>query len=457
MTQSASHAVVVGAGIAGLLSARVLAESFDSVTVLERDRLPGHPTYRKGVPQGRHLHQFLTRGTQVLDELLPGVLSELAAAGAIVNDPSRVYAQVGRHHLNSAGRLDDPWALTYYQASRPFVEFHIRRRLEAIDNITFLDGHEAVDLVTSDGAVTGIHVTNRDSGDPTTLVADLVVDATGRATHTPALLERNGFSSPPEKRAAANWAYSGQLLHIPAGRITPQMVSMLDQGQRSTRLLLLAYEHNTWILAVGEVTQHAPPPTDYAQLLVAAEQIVPGTVMAGLRTATPIGDIAIFRNTAAVWRRYDQMTQLPAGVLVIGDALCTLDPIWGQGMTMAAVQALALRNCLREGTTDLPRRFFTATVPHIRSAWAMNQHNDRTALAADTRFPLRRRIGQWITNAALQAAATDTTITERLFRVANLVDPPRRLQDPALIPRIAIANLRRPLRQRRTNRSTHAR
>ena len=98
MVRSGSHAVVVGAGIAGLLSARVLAESFDSVTVLERDRLPDHPTHRTGVPQGRHLHQFLTRGTQVLDELLPGVLSELAAAGAIVNDPSRVYTQVGPHH-----------------------------------------------------------------------------------------------------------------------------------------------------------------------------------------------------------------------------------------------------------------------------------------------------------------------------------------------------------------------
>ena len=105
--------------------------------------------------------------------------------------------------------------------------------------------------------------------------------------------------------------------------------------------------------------------------------------------------------------------------------------------------------CLREGTTDLPRRFVTATVPHIRSAWAMNQHNDRTSLATGTRQPLRQRIVQRITAAALRAAASDTTITERLFRVANLVDPPTRLQDPALIPLIAIANLRR-LRERTT-------
>ncbi|WP_066913014.1 SDR family oxidoreductase [Mycobacterium interjectum] len=341
-----------------------------------------------------------------------------------------MYTQVGPHHLRSTGSLVDPQALIYYQASRPFIEFHIRRRIEAISNITFLDGHEAIDLTTSDGAVTGLRVTNCDNTDPTILTADLVVDATGRATQTPALLQRNSFGVPPERREQANWAYSGQLLDIPAGQITPQMVSMLDQGKRSTRLLLLAYEHNTWILAIGEATRHAPPPTDYTQLINAAEQILPTTVMTGLRAATPTGDITIFRDTAAVWRRYDQMTQLPAGVIVIGDALCTLDPIWGQGMTMAAVQALTLQDCLREGTTDLPQRFFTATVPHIRTAWSMNTHNDHTALGADARRPLHRRISQWITNAALRAAATDTTVTERLFRVANSSIHPRACKIP---------------------------
>ena len=204
-------------------------------------------------------------------------------------------------------------------------------------------------------------MTNRDSDDPTTLTADLVIDATGRATHTPALLERNGFGSPPEKRDRGELGLLRPAADIPAGRITPRMVSMLDQGK--TLDPPAAAGVRTQHLDAGDRRSHqARTSADRlrATCSPSAEQILPATVMTGLRAATPVGDISIFRNTASVWRRYDQMAQLPAGVLVIGDALCTLDPIWGQGMTMAAVQALTLHDCLREGTTDLPRRFFTS-------------------------------------------------------------------------------------------------
>jgi 2-polyprenyl-6-methoxyphenol hydroxylase-like FAD-dependent oxidoreductase len=233
-------------------------------------------------------------------------------------------------------------------------------------------------------------------------------------------------------------------MNVPEGQIAQRMVSTIDDESSPSRLLLLAYEHNTWILAVGYAVGHGDPPTDFAELLATAEQFIPPAIMTGLRDATPIGDIVIFRNTAAVWRRYDRMPRFPAGVIVIGDALCTLDPIWGQGMTMAAMQALTLRDCLRDGGTDLPRRFFTTAAGHIGSTWAMNQANDRAPSAVGSPGSLRHRISKWATNAALNAATSDTTITERLFRVANLIDPPTRLQDPALIPRILLANLRHP-------------
>jgi 2-polyprenyl-6-methoxyphenol hydroxylase-like FAD-dependent oxidoreductase len=429
--------------MAGLLTARVLSDFYGSVTVVERDRLPDHAHQRTGVPQGRHVHQFLTRGTQVLGELFPGILDELTAAGAVVNDPSRIYARMSRYELNCTGRLADPESLAYYQASRPFMEFHVRRRVAALDNVTFLDGHAVLEPVTTPDVVTGIRIINRDSGIATILDADLVVDAMGRATRTPAFLENHGFGWPPEEQAAASWAYSSYLMHIPDGRIAERM-AMVDPGNRTTRLLLLAYEDNTWMLAIGHTAGHKDPPTDFADLLTTAERLIPAPIMAGLRDATPIGDIAIFRNTAAVWRRYDRMPHFPAGALVIGDALCNLNPLHGQGMTMAAVQALTLRDCLRDGDTDLPHRFFTAAAGHIESTWAMNRANDRAPSATGTAGSLRRRINKWTTNAALKAAASDITVKERLFRVANLVDPPSRLQDPTLIPRIVVANLRHP-------------
>jgi 2-polyprenyl-6-methoxyphenol hydroxylase-like FAD-dependent oxidoreductase len=378
----------------------------------------------------------------VLGELFPGILDELVDAGAVINDPSHIYTRVGSYELCCTGTLADPEALRYYQASRPFMEFHVRRRVDALGNVTFLDRHEVVDIVTTADAVTGVRMTNGDADVATILDADLVVDATGRASGAPDFLQRNGFGSPPVKQAAAAWAYSSHLMNIPHDRITQRMASIVDRASTATRLLLMGYEHDTWILAVGHAVGQGEPPTDFAEMLATAKPFMPTTIMTGLRDATPIGDMAVFRNTAAAWRRYDKMPRHPGGVVVIGDALCTLDPSWGQGMTMAAVQALTLRDSLRTGEPDLPRRFFSAAAGHIGPIWAMNQANDRASLTDGATGTLRQRISKWATNAALNAATRDVTLTERLFRVANLVDPPSRLQDPALLPRVLLANLR---------------
>lgn len=447
MSRPGLQAVVLGAGMAGLLAARVLSEFYESVTVVERDRLPDRPEHRKGVPQGRHLHNFLSRGPQVIGELFPGLLDELAAAGAVVvddGDLSRIYARIGRYELNRDGRLADPAALALYQASRPFMEFHVRRRVAALGNVTILNQHEVLEPVTTAGAVTGVRIINRDTGVATIQDADLVVDAMGRAARTPAFLEDQGFDPPPEKRIATSWGYSSQLMHIPEDRITERTV-YITQGRRAPGGLLVAYEHNTWMLAIARSIDRGSPPTDFTEALAAAEQMFPATIMAGLRDGTPIADIAISRNTAALWRRYDQMPRFPAGLVVIGDALCHLNPLYGQGMTMAAVQALALRDCLRVGDTDLPRRFFSAAADHIGPVWAMNQANDR-APSTGTPRPLRRRLRKWTGNAALKAAACDIAVAERFLRIRNLIDPPTRLQDPALISRILLANLRHPRR-----------
>src|SRR5690348_11825692 len=133
------HAVVLGAGMAGLLAARVLSEFYDSVSVIERDRLPDYPCHRRGIPQGRHLHNFHSRGLQVLDELFPGLLEELARAGAVVvddGDLANFYVRFGRYELKQKGTFADPEALALYMATRPFMEFHLRRRVKALPNVT---------------------------------------------------------------------------------------------------------------------------------------------------------------------------------------------------------------------------------------------------------------------------------------------------------------------------------
>ncbi|STZ87775.1 epoxidase LasC [Mycolicibacterium fortuitum] len=165
--------------------------------------------------------------------------------------------------------------------------------------------------------------------------------------------------------------------------------------------------------------------------------------MTGLRDATPVGQISISRSTAAAWRRYDRISQLPDGLVVVGDALCNLNPLHGQGMTMAALQALALRDCLRSGRSDIPRRFYRLAAEQVAPVWAANRAHDRAA-PGDTRGSRRHRIRSWAQHAALNAAANDIVVAERLFRVRGMIDPPTRLQEPALLLRILLSNLRHP-------------
>jgi uncharacterized protein (TIGR02246 family) len=443
MAEWGSQAVILGAGMAGLLTARVLSEFYGSVTVVERDVLPDHPDQRKGVPQGRHLHNFYSRGTQLIDELFPGILDELVAAGAVVDDGddlSRLYVRVAGYELNPTGKLTDPRPLAAYQASRPFVEFHLRRRVAAFANVTILDNHEAIEPVIAADTVTGARIINHDNDITTTVDADLVVDATGRAARTRAFLDSHGFGPPPEDRVPPTWGYSSQLMHIAPGRITERM-AFVSQGNTAPGALLVAYEHDTWMLAISRPFACGTPPTNFTEMLAAAVQILPAAFMTVLRDATPIGEIAISRSTAAGWRRYDRMPRLPNGLLVLGDALCNLNPLYGQGMTLAGLQALALRDCLRAGDTDLARRFYRAAAEHIGPAWAMNEANDRPP-STSTRRTLRGRARSWTQRAALTAATNDIVVAERILRVRNLIDPPTRLQDPALFYRILLTNLR---------------
>lgn len=429
--------------MAGLLAARAASEVYDCVTVVDRDRLPDHPAHRKGVPQGRHLHSFLTRGTGILDELFPGILDDLAGAGATVienPDLSGRYARIGRHELNRTGRLADPAALAVYSASRPFVEFHVRQRVDKLGNVAFLDGHDALEPTHDSGVVTGVRVTNRRNRLTQPLHADLVVDARGRAARTAEFLAGHGFGSVPQHRLDANWGYSSQLLRIPPGRLRDRMV-FVNQGRPAPVLLLVAYERDTWMLAIARRGDHGGPPSDFTAMLAAARQVLPAEIMAGLRDAKPVGDLAVSRDTGALWHRYDRMPRFPAGLVVTGDGLCRLNPLHGQGMTMAAVEALALRDCLRAGGSDLPQRFFRAAADQIAPIWAANAANDRPP-ATDQLQPIRRLLSGWFANAVGAAATRDIAVTERLLRVRNLVDPPSRLRDPVLLGRIALANLR---------------
>ncbi|BBY58498.1 FAD-dependent oxidoreductase [Mycolicibacterium sarraceniae] len=447
------HAVVLGAGIAGLIAATVLAEHYALVTVVERDQLPDNPVDRRGVPQGRHLHSLLSRGSQIMEELHPGFLAELVEAGALVlDDPDmrRIYSRIGRYTFNRTDSAADPAALTTYLASRPFLEFHLRRRVQALSNVAFLDGHDVGELVSSQPhRITGVTVSARDSTSFDTLCADLVVDATGRATRTPLLLDRLGFPRPAERTFTADGLYYSQQIEIPdQDNFLERLVLVLPEG-KAQRGGLMACEDNTWTLTIaGRAGDLTHTPADFADMLTLAQDFIPPHIRPALHGANPVTEVQAYRYPGGTWRRYDRLAHLPEGLLVLGDALCSLDPINGQGMTMATLHATTLRDQIRRTNQIDPQAFYAAIAGITKPVWASNAQppsgRDNTSSS-----PLSGRAIAWTRRKILEAATDDMVVTERLMRVANFIDPPQCLVAPGFLTHVAAHHIRSSLTGRR--------
>ena len=448
MPELGDHAVVLGASMGGLLAARVLADFFETVTVVERDVLPNGPAIRHGVPQGRHVHVLLARGAQILDELFPGFLNELVADGAPVWDDgelSELHLSFGGHEMLRSGKLGlEPKALAVYMPSRPFLECHVLRRLHAMRNVTILGGHEVAELTsTADrNRVTGARVVSRDSGAERELTADVVMDAMGRGAHTPAFLERLGYGRPVEDHIVMHTTYVSQLLRIPRGTLNVMLVDISPAPGRPTGMFLTGYEDDTWMFTVFGMVGHEPP-RDLAGMLSFAKEYCPAHLIAAMRAAEPIGEVAHHRMPSSQWRRYDKMPRLPDGLLVCGDAICTFNPVYGQGMTVAALDAAALRDCLRRGGTDLPRRYFRASAKPIGVAWQMVASADLAFPGVAGRRSRSMRVTTRLVDWALTACESDPVVAARFFKVNGLIDRPIRLLHPAFVYRVAVANLRR--------------
>jgi 2-polyprenyl-6-methoxyphenol hydroxylase-like FAD-dependent oxidoreductase len=446
MSKVGERAVVLGGSMGGLLAARVLADFYSTVTVVERDVLPEDAAHRRGVPQSRHVHGLLRSGSRILGELFPGLLDELVAAGANVlddGDLSRMLLRFGGHDLNRSGSFADPASLTSYLASRPFLETHVRERLRAFDNVTVLDGHVVIDVISVDpGRVAGARVASGDSGEELVLDADLVVDATGRAARTPAFLEKLGYRRPPEEHIVVKVAYASQMLWIPPNTLTEKLILVGALPTRPTGGALFSYENDTWMLTLAGLTGHEPP-ADPAGMIRFAEQFAPPPMITAMKAAEPLSEVCHYRYPASKWRRYDKMLQFPAGLLVFGDAICSFDPVYGQGMSVAALEAITLRDCLLRGDDDLPRRFFRAAAKPVGSVWKMAAGADLALPQAEGRRSVSIRLSNWYTDRLLAVAGSDPVVTERFLRVMNLVDPPARLLTPSLMGRVVTAGRHR--------------
>lgn len=443
MDKIGDHAIVLGASVGGLLAARALAGSYRAVTVVERDVLPTGAENRHGVPQGRHGHGLLARGARSMDELFPGILDELIADGAPViadGDLSEMHFVLGGHRLAPSGRFRDRRAT--YVPSRPLLEHHVRQRVRAIPDITLLDGHNVGDLTTTPDhrRITGVQVGSRQG--VRTLTADLVVDAMGRGARTPAGLEKLGYGRPVEEHVVVHVVYRSQLLRLAPGTPMEKMVLIGAVPGRPAGMALFGYEHDTWLFTVAAMAGREPPPS-LDGMISAVEAYAPEHVVAALRTAEPLGEVAQHKFPSSQWRHYERMRRFPAGLLVFGDAICSFNPVYGQGMTVAAVEAMSLRDCLRRGEDDLSRRFFRAARKPIGAAWQLAVGADLALPEVEGPRSVQTRLGNAYVARVLAAAENDPVVVDRFLRVSSLMDPPSCLFHPALVGRVCVGNLRR--------------
>jgi 2-polyprenyl-6-methoxyphenol hydroxylase-like FAD-dependent oxidoreductase len=446
MSVIGGHAIVVGASMAGLLTARVLSEHYGRVTVVERDALTDDAEPRRGVPQSRQPHLLLARCGQIAEELFPGLLDELVADGAHrwdTGDLSRFLVYFGGHRVAHTGTIPDPRSVVNHFASRPFIEQHVRRRVLALHNVTLLDGHDLLDLTVDTARVTGVRIERRGDGAVSQHAADLVVDASGRGSRTPTFLQQRGYGRPRTYELAVRVAYASMPVRIPDGAIHEQLIFRLFEPGRRRGFVMSQCERDVWSVCAATLGELRLPST-LAEMLEFGADTVPEPVLSAAANAEPLAGVSIHRYPCNRWRRYDRMSRFPTGFVVVGDAYCSFNPIYGQGMTVAAIEATILRDCLERGRdADLAQRFYAVAAKNVALAW-------QTAVGSDLALPEiegDRSMSMRITNAyldkVLRAAETDTAVAQDFMRVTGMLEPPRRLLRPSFMARVIRANTRR--------------
>jgi 2-polyprenyl-6-methoxyphenol hydroxylase-like FAD-dependent oxidoreductase len=439
------HAIVIGAGMAGLTAARAVADYFDRVLVLERDTLPAQAANRAGVPQGKHVHALLAGGQRALGELFPGFDRDLAAMGA-VRLRVGLDVRVERPGYDPFPQRD--LGFFSHAMSRAAVEFAVRTRVSQCTNIVVEQQSRVESLVSRpDGSrVTGVRRVVA-GGRREVLEADLVVEASGRGDLTLALLDALGRPRPEETTIGVDLAYSSAIFRIPddAPSDWKGVFTFANPATKSSRgSLLLPLEGGCWIVTVGG--RHGEdPPGDPDGFMAYARGLRTPTISNAIEHAERLGDIARFRFPESVYRHYERLEAFPRGLLPVGDAVCRFNPVYGQGMSVAAQEAVALNRLLRglsgeaEPLERLAPAFFAEAAALIEAPWASAALPDFIHPATRGKRPDNFEAFISFAIGLTRLASRDPAVHRLTAEVQNLVRSRKSYEDPDLVRRVRSA------------------
>lgn len=438
------QAVVIGAGMAGMPAARVLAEHFDQVIVLENDMLPSDASHRAGTPQSKHLHVLLAGGQRALTALFPGLEQSLAAAGA-TQLRAATDTEWQRPGYDTFPKRD--LGITTFSMTRPLLESVVRKHFTAIGNIKTHERCRAQHLITTeDGArVKGVTCLHAD-GMVEEIPADLVIDATSNGQLTLNLLAALRLPGPEETTVGLDMGYSTAIFEIPEDAPSSwKFVITLSDPPRNRRAALLApVEGNCWIVALNG-SHDAKPPDDDAGFLAFTQQLRTPTIYDAIKSATRRTPISRYGFKASRWRHFEKLEKFPGGLIPFGDTICRFNPIYGQGMSVAAKEACLLLDLLkaaaddRKGLASLPADFLAQAQPIIDAPWA-------TAVIPDFRDPLTEgerpadlENALKFSAALLKLAYEDAAMHKLMFEVQYLLKPRSVLREGPVYERIKAA------------------
>ena len=424
---SIRRVVVVGASLAGLGAARVLAEHVDEVVLIERDALPDEPVARRGVPQARHLHNLLLRGVNELEALFPGFGADLYAAGAVPVDMLlelkmlSIFGWFPRH----------PSEIVMPCCSRPLIEQVVRRRVRALPRITWLEGHDVEGLILNSEQVCGVRCRRREvrAGDALEIESLLVVDAGGRGSRLPGWLDGAGLAKPAVTEVNPFLGYATRIFCMPHSAPDWSALVVRNPMPSSRGGAIMPREGGLWVATLFGFGRDYPP-TDEAGFDAFARSLADPGLHEALSAAEPVSDIAGYRQTTGRWRHFEHLSSWPAGYVALGDAVCTFNPLYGQGMTVAMMGVAALRALLTEQGVepDLGGKLRQRVARLLAAPW-------RIATGEDYRYPgtegpprpCAARAAHWYGDRVVRAALRNPDVHTRWMRVVHMLDDPATL------------------------------